>query len=303
MNLNEFVEDGKRYIKEIKWCICNEKFENFYEVKCKIIQRGVHDYTYATGSDFLQRCGSKKGFFLTKEAKTTVAEAIAGMEEKIAEMKKESKDQKENDTFFVIYRYTSTEHCDYLLRRKGDVMRRYYRFHQTLEEMERELKYIRYLNGMPEKENDVGLESLEDDPIYRAAKRYGDEKMILALKIYHHVATAKECTAYSGLIGCTVLPSLPETFDKVFTVDASTIDCSVLYRSGYSVLHRPAFAMKGSTHSKWQLNPHTKHAVDAARTNDPAISFADYLAVFGDCATKENRDSSDSVNRTETSDG
>ena len=38
--------------------------------------------------------------------------------------------------------------------------------------------------------------------------------------------------------------------------------------------------MKGKTHFKYQLNPHTKTGVDAADKNAEAISADDFLALF-----------------------
>ena len=58
------------------------------------------------------------------------------------------------------------------------------------------------------------------------------------------------------------------------------IDGKILYDSGYVLLHRPYFAMRGSTHSKYQLNPHTRRGVDAAKVDDPSISFVEFLKLF-----------------------
>jgi len=38
--------------------------------------------------------------------------------------------------------------------------------------------------------------------------------------------------------------------------------------------------MRGSTHSKWILNPYNKSGVDAAKENDTAISFHEFLNLF-----------------------
>lgn len=76
------------------------------------------------------------------------------------------------------------------------------------------------------------------------------------------------------------LPKLPEEFNRNYVVQADTIDRTLLKDSGYSVLHRPYFAMKGSTHDNWMLNPHTRSGVDAAKKDEPAISFDEFLALF-----------------------
>jgi hypothetical protein len=38
--------------------------------------------------------------------------------------------------------------------------------------------------------------------------------------------------------------------------------------------------MRGSTHSKWILNPYNKSGVDAAKDDDNAISFHEFLNLF-----------------------
>ena len=85
---------------------------------------------------------------------------------------------------------------------------------------------------------------------------------------------------FARLFGLRVLPALPKEFDRNYFVDSDTIDAGTLRRSGYTVVHRPYFAMIKSTHDAWTLNPHTKYGVDAAKTDDPTISFKDYLELF-----------------------
>ena len=86
------------------------------------------------------------------------------------------------------------------------------------------------------------------------------------------------------------LPQLPDEFDKEYVVDVDTMtdrSFSLLRRSGYVILHRPYFAMCGSTHKKYTLNPHTKQGVDAAEAGRAAISFCEFLELFEN--TDENR--------------
>lgn len=77
-----------------------------------------------------------------------------------------------------------------------------------------------------------------------------------------------------------ILPQLSKEYDKYYVVDASTVKCAILRRSGYKILHRPYFAMKNSTHEKWQLNPHTKTGIDAAQNDAKAIPFKEFLRLF-----------------------
>ena len=77
-----------------------------------------------------------------------------------------------------------------------------------------------------------------------------------------------------------MLPALPESHDKRYYVRTDTIDFDALHRSGYQLLHRPYFAMKGSTHAAYSLNPHTKYGVDTAPDEAEIISFDEYLELF-----------------------
>lgn len=79
------------------------------------------------------------------------------------------------------------------------------------------------------------------------------------------------------------LSQLPDEFDKEYVVDVDTMtdrSFSLLRRSGYVILHRSYFAMCGSTHEKYTLNPHTKQGVDAAEADCTAISFCEFLELF-----------------------
>ena len=82
------------------------------------------------------------------------------------------------------------------------------------------------------------------------------------------------------LPGGRVLPPLPEEFDRYYTVNADNIDRDLLRRSGYRILHRPGFAMRGNTYRKWQLNPSRRLGLDFAADNAPALDFAEFLGLF-----------------------
>lgn len=91
------------------------------------------------------------------------------------------------------------------------------------------------------------------------------------------------------LPGGRVLPPLPEEFDRYYTVNADNIDRDLLRRSGYQILHRPGFAMRGNTYRKWQLNPARRLGLDFAADNAPALDFAEFLELFerGEANTSE----------------
>lgn len=102
--------------------------------------------------------------------------------------------------------------------------------------------------------------------------------------------TTKECSLIEKMLEIKTLPQLPDEFDKEYVVDVDTMterSFSLLRRSGYVILHRPYFAMCGSTHKKYTLNPHTKQGVDAAEADHASISFCEFLELFENA--EENR--------------
>ena len=40
--------------------------------------------------------------------------------------------------------------------------------------------------------------------------------------------------------------------------------------------------MKGSTHSKWELNPYTKSGVDAAKVDSYSMPFGEFIKIVKD---------------------
>lgn len=97
------------------------------------------------------------------------------------------------------------------------------------------------------------------------------------VKQKYNIMSAKDGNLILRAFGIKILP---ENFNKNYTVDTDTIPLSLLRRSGYTVLHRPCFAMQNSTHGKWQLNPHLKSGVDAAPIDAPSVSFAEFAELF-----------------------
>jgi hypothetical protein len=83
----------------------------------------------------------------------------------------------------------------------------------------------------------------------------------------------------SKLFNCRILPSLPEEYNKDYVIEGG-VDYTLLKHSGYSMWHRPYFAMPGSTHKRITLNPHTKYGLDAGKVDAEAISFQEFLKLF-----------------------
>ena len=100
------------------------------------------------------------------------------------------------------------------------------------------------------------------------------------MKLHFGIADDGECEYLSKLLGCRVLPALSEEYDKDYYVGTGGLDFTLLYRSGYRMLHRPNFGMMGSTREGYTLNPHRKTGVDAVPAGAGAISFGEYLKLF-----------------------
>lgn len=272
-NENEFVSDGKRYIKEIKKVVCKEKHGKEYLLECKIIERGNHEYVYTPDTDFLKKRFGEKGVFLSDSAKQTLGKAIDAMEARIALHRAEMTEADENETYFLSYRQEPDGYdCCLSIRRSEENY--YWLCWKDFGVL------VWLLDRIFDHNTESSAETVVDALITGAAKRYGDEKNALALEIYRRRATANECKTFSAKIRKPVLSPLPEEFDRNYVVDVAGIDVGLLERSGYRILHRPYFAMMKSTHEKWQLNPHTKVGVDAALTEQQAISFKDFLRLF-----------------------
>jgi hypothetical protein len=128
--------------------------------------------------------------------------------------------------------------------------------------------------------------TIKDNPLYKYALSTGDELLAHKLKLYYRVATDEECGWLSETLGVRILPSLPEEYDKDYYVDADGIDRDLLLNSGYRILHRPYFAMKGSTHSMCTLNQHTRGGIDAAKIGSEPVTFSEYLELFSKNCSK-----------------
>ena len=123
-------------------------------------------------------------------------------------------------------------------------------------------------------------QNIDKNPIYISALKIGDRLMQKQVKQKYNIMSARDENLILKALGIKILPELPEDFNKNYTVDADTIPLPLLRRSGYTVLHRPYFAMQNSTHGKWQLNSHLKSGVDAAPIDAPSVSFSEFAELF-----------------------
>lgn len=76
------------------------------------------------------------------------------------------------------------------------------------------------------------------------------------------------------------LPALSEKYNRKYFVENKTEIRKLLVKSDYTILHRPYFAMKSSTHNVITVNPHTKVAVDAAPLAEQPLTPQEFLALF-----------------------
>lgn len=122
--------------------------------------------------------------------------------------------------------------------------------------------------------------TIMENQFYLKAIEFDDVLMQKKMRLHYNIASEEDCLWLSEALGYRILPALGEEYDKSYVVKSDTIDGVLLKHSGYTVLHRPNIAMYGNTRRMYQLNPHRKSGVDAAREDSEAIDFCDYLDMF-----------------------
>ena len=284
-NKNEYTENGKLYIRKIKSCACLGKRGALYLLRCRIIQRGEREYLYDKAKARISRDNGVEELFLSEDTDSTVFKAVSVFEQSICginsgiycEMRFAGSGARiyyhriHKDKYELITRSTSV----------GGTNSITYEACCTVGEM---INILSRESFLTEKEADLLIysdkETITENPLYLAAATNGDDVLIRQLKLHYGIATDEECSWLSEWMGCRILPPLSPGCDKTYVVEASGIDSSLLDRSGYRIIHRPYFAMKDSTHFLWQLNPHTKNGIDAAKAGAGFITFNEYLALF-----------------------
>lgn len=298
-NSNEYTLDGKRYIENIKRCNCKELANGRYVLECNIHQRGHHDYEYEPGRGRLFKKNNKdKVLYLGDDAALKVKHAI----EKWESLVRKASDWNSvtvpggDSNILIRYRRIKGDEFEYYLeysREGGRSVKIYENPWNSLHYVLRDIAEIPGKGTPGSKTNSGDLivrstkKTIEKNPVYVAAKNQGDELFMKVLKLHYGISTKEQNHFLAKLFGLRILPNLNEKFDRNYVVDADTVDANLLHRSGYRMLHRPYFAMMGSTHSKITLNPHTKEGVDAAKNDEPSISFAEFLELFDDEANTE----------------
>lgn len=283
---NEYRMDDRLYVKTIKRCTCEEKTGDTYTLCCKIHQRGEKNYSYRPGAEYLERLGGKK-LWLSEEAAATVIQTVNQFDNMLTALKREEYRLPIIEGEFDLYfRQHEEKIFDTLLHITKDGKEKLVLSCCCgITGVIRKVLHSAFLCGIDDHPQFTILrcsteETIGENPFYVYAAEAGDEKAAKKLKLHYNIATAQDRKELSQLLGVRVLPKLPEEFDRNYVVQADTIDRPLLKNSGYSVAHRPYFAMPGSTHDNWMLNPHRRSGTDAAKKDEPAISFTEFLALF-----------------------
>lgn len=290
-NPNEYRIGDRLYIEKIKSCSCTEKRGDDYLLCCRIHQRGDKYYLYEPGAGRLRTVlTGEKYLYLSEAAQQTVDHTVRQFDEEISKevLNYYVKVEIYEGKVILWYRRLSRSHFAAVLtypNEEGVLCKQYFPV-TGLESLIRELSFGCWRKLFPEgacsiEELHHGTrEGVEKNPLYLSAGASGDVLMQKQLKIVYRVASPEDCAWLSEKTGKPVLPSLPEAYDRKYYVRTDSIDFDTLHRSGYQLLHRPYFAMNGSTHEAYSLNPHTKSGVDAAPDEAETISFEEYLELF-----------------------
>ena len=108
------------------------------------------------------------------------------------------------------------------------------------------------------------------------------------MKLWNNTDDRADTERLSALLGRRILPPLRgDAAKKKYAVIAGTVDHALLHDSGYTFLHRPYFAMKGSTHDCITIVPFSRTAVDAAKEDMEEITFEEFLKLFDGESTEE----------------
>ena len=284
-NPNEYNLDGKRYIEKIRRCSCDEKEGEFYKLKCRIHQRGWDTYIYKPKEDHITKLGdSGKVLYLSEDATSNIIETITRFEEEVDQSQNwKSVKAAFHDCLISIY-YKQVEGGDFAYYSEyGDAditVKKIYKRYDPLSWLLCDVSHV--INENSDKKIEVvhcSKTTIKENPIYQATLEQKDELFTAVLKLHYGIAEDDECSYLSKLFNYRILPSLPEEYNKDYVIEGG-VDYSLLDHSGYSMWHRPYFAMPGSTHCRITLNPHTKYGLDAGKVDAEVITFQEFLKLF-----------------------
>jgi hypothetical protein len=269
--------DGKYYVNRIKRVVVKKRIGNLYIVDCEIKMRGIVCYSYYKNDGFITKydpngTASPKILYLEDLAFDILNAYIYKFDD---EIKKMEITKYKHECYFINYIKNDNNYDVYF---------------EYVDENNVNVQYIlndvsindpRFiLHNYPISEL-LMTEEIDNSPLYILSKERNDLELQRELRIRYGVETKEDCIELSKTKNYEVLPKLDKSFDINFVVsDITNEDSTLLDYSGYHILHRPYFAMKGSTHSKWTLNPYTKSGVDAAGINEKSITFEEYKEII-----------------------
>lgn len=286
---NEYNLNGKRYVEKIRRCVGIGQDGEDFRLKCRIHQRGKHEYTYTPGTDFIvKQFNDCKAVFLSDDALNSVTTAVREYKEKVADAKQwESVNfSAEGFDFFVSCKQKKDDFIYFLEYSGNERLKNLFYEDEILGNLH---QLLCDMNGILSKKFDDCLSERKysftgwntaKNPLYRTALEQGKKLLTALLRRYYGIADEKECSFLSELLGYRILPSLSEDFNREYIVTAADIDCELLIHSGYMILHTPYFGMMGQTHDKITLNPHRKYGVDSAPADAEAITFREFMSLF-----------------------
>ena len=266
---NLYKQNGNFYVKAIKRCYVLEKKGGDYCLECKIKQLGEKEYNYIAGGDFLEydvfSYGGAKKLWLSEDAKNFLADSIAEFNGIIeGNVKSGEKFCCENCGDYVIrYRRTSLIGFETIKELKINGIIRY--VHKTSVSFD----YFFLCGHTRPQDNVLYTKAVQENDLY---VKYSIENLCGML--------TKEGRLYlESVDGIKRLPYVKKCLDQKFYVRYEDGIWDSLYASKYGILHRPYFAMMGSTRSVIELNPYTKTGVDATKKSNAesgVISFREF---------------------------
>lgn len=291
---NIYKSDGRFYVRSIRNCICKEMYDGQYMLDCRIKEQGTKRYSCGDDPEYIVRFLETKCLWLSDEARTTVNDAIDRFKKGVSEAlgdgftKVEIRGcltdlyyrhiEKDRFDFFIVYKRTESI--------KGNAERTLLLNNSTLQEMFHELCW--QSSGDEEMINilrESTSQTIAENPVYIAAVADGDITMQNLLKLHYRIASEEECMQLTeDVFDAVILPPLTEEYDRNYPVYSATIKGDLLKRSGYKVWHTPYLSMYGQTHRIWLLNPHTKCGIDSGPSDEEAMTYDEYLELFGEKA-------------------
>lgn len=291
-NKNEFRDGDKLYIQQMDNCIVSRRVNDTYDLRCKIHQRGENFYKYTMGNKYIENSYGTKKLWLLDDALNIVKSSVNRFKVEAAALTKKNKVSLDIIGLDVYYSIFSKG--DFLL--KFDDINKDHVFEiyrdKDFADIFFEITFCnsRFKNHKEAEElfkilQDSTNETIEKNPFYIEAVKQGDVHAQIEMKMHYHIASEEDCVRLSEILNQRILPPLSEEYNKNYVIDANTVNSKVyklLKLSGYTILHRPYFGMKGCTRKKIGLNPHTKYGVDAAKADDTSIPFSEYLDMFNE---------------------